>query len=55
MVRFLLVRCGSASEIKLALWSEKGAEIAERRCLQVPEERKEALGDDEPIKDQRSK
>lgn len=52
---FLVVRCGSASEIKLALWSEKGAEIAERRCLPGPEERKEALGDDELIKDQRSK
>lgn len=28
---FLLVRCGSASDVKLALWSEKGGEIAERR------------------------
>lgn len=37
---FLLVRCGSASEIKLALWSEKGAEIAERGVCRFPKKEK---------------
>lgn len=37
---FLVVRCGSASEIKLALWSEKGAEIAGGVCRFPKKEKK---------------